>query len=93
MCAAKELHILGVRFATEYLDALRRTAAGRPKHRGNVVKEAKATDVEPMSNLEFAYDAWHSAADLPFGITWEEKEGLEGDDVPFTEDDFGQGRF
>jgi hypothetical protein len=28
MCAAKELQILGVRFSTEYLDALRRTAAG-----------------------------------------------------------------
>src|SRR3989304_6685337 len=57
MCAAKELQILGVRFSTEYLDALRRTAAGRPKHRRAVDKEGNAADVEPMSNREFAFVA------------------------------------
>lgn len=93
MCAAQELQILGARFSTEYLDALRRTAAGRPKHRRDVVKEANDADVEPMSNLEFAYVAGHTAAGLPFGVTWEEMEGLEGEDMPLTEDDFGQGRF
>jgi hypothetical protein len=92
-CAAKELQILGVRFSTEYLDALRRTAAGRPKHRRDVVKEGNAADVEPMSNLEFAFVAGHTAAGLPFGVTWEEMQCLDGNDVPLTEDDLGPGRF
>lgn len=92
MCAAKELQILGARFSTEYLDALRRTAAGRRTHHRDVVKEANAGDIEPTSNREFAYVAGHTAAGVPYGLTWEEMEGLEGDHIAFTEDDFGQGR-
>jgi hypothetical protein len=92
MCAAKELQIMGVRISTEYLDALRRAAAGRSKHRRDTT-EANAADVEPTWNREFAYVAGHTAAGLPFGVTWEEMEGLEGDDVPFTADELEPGKF
>jgi hypothetical protein len=90
VCAAKELQILGVHFSHEYLDALRRNAAGRPKHSHNVPKGAAAPVVDPMSNQGFAYIAGHTTAGLPFGVTWEEMEGLDSDDMPFTGDDFGK---
>ena len=93
VCAAKELQILGMHFSPEYLEALRRTAAGRPRHCRDVPKGAKAVEVEPMWNQEFAYMAGYTEAGLPFGVTWEEMEGLDGDDVPFTRDDFGKGGF
>jgi hypothetical protein len=93
MCAAKELQTLGIHFAPEYLEALRRTAAARPRHRRDVAKDAKAVDVEPMSNQDFAYIAGHTAAGLPFGVTWEEMEGLDRHDGPFTGHDFGKGDF
>ncbi len=32
-------------------------------------------------------------AGLPFGVTGEEMEGLDGDDVPFAEDDVRKGGF
>jgi len=40
------------------------------------------------SDQQFAYIAGHAAAGLPFGVTWEEMEGLDVDDVPFLDDDF-----
>jgi hypothetical protein len=87
MCAAKELQTLGMHFAPEYLEALRRTAAGRPKYRRDDAKDAQAVDVEPMSNEDFAYIAGHTAAGFPFGVTWEEMGGLDG---PVPEHDFGK---
>jgi hypothetical protein len=41
-----------------------------------VLKDANAAVVEPMSNHEFAFIAGYTAAGLPFGVTWEEMEGL-----------------
>jgi hypothetical protein len=93
MCAAKELQILGLHLPPDYLEALRRTATGRPRHRRNVAKEAKAVDVEPLWNQEFAYIAGYTEAGLPFGISWEDVEGLDGENVPFTGDDCGTGDF
>ena len=89
VCAAKELQRLGMHFSPEYLDALRRTAGGRPGHCRNA---PKAVEVEPIWNQEFAYIAGYTEAGFPFGVTWEEMEGLDGD-VPFTGDDFGRGGF
>lgn len=91
MCAAKELQILGVHFSPEYLEALRRTAAVRPRQCRDAGKEAKAVDVEPMWNQEFGYIAGYTEAGLPFGVTWEEMEGLDGGDLPFTGDEVGKG--
>ena len=91
MCAARELQTLGMHFAPEYLHSLRRTVAGRPKYRREDAKDAKAIDVEPMSNQDFAYIAGHTAAGLPFGVTWEEMRGLDGHDGPFTGRDLGKG--
>lgn len=91
MCAAKELQILGMRFSPEYLEALRRTTAGRPRHRRDVANGAETIGVEPMWHQEFAYIAGYTGAGLPFGVTWDEMECLDGDDVPFTGDDFGKG--
>lgn len=71
----------------EYLEALRRTAAGRPRDRPGDAKDAKAVDVEPMSDQDFAYIAGHTAAGFPFGVTWEEMEGLDGHDGPFPGDE------
>ena len=34
-----------------------------------------------------------TAAGLPFGVTWEEMEGLDGHDGPFAGHDFGKGDF
>ena len=91
MCAAKELQVLGVHFSPEYLEALRCTAAGRPRHRREVANEAKTAGVEPMWDQEFAYVAGYTEAGLPFGVTWEEIEGLHGDDdVPLPADKFGK---
>ena len=44
-----------------------------------------------MWNQELAYIAGYTEAGLPFGVTWDEMEGLNGNDVPFTGDDFGKG--
>jgi hypothetical protein len=63
-----------MRFAPGYLEALRRTAAGRPKYRRDDANGAQAVDVEPMSNQDFAYIAGHTAGGFPFGVTWEEME-------------------
>jgi hypothetical protein len=93
VCAAKELQTLGMHFAPEYLEALGRTAASRPRYRRDDAKDAKAVDVEPMSNHDFAYIAGHTAAGLPFGVTWEEVERLDGQDEPFTGHDFGKDDF
>lgn len=91
ICAAKELQILGMHFAPEYLGALRRTGAARARHCRDVPKGAKAVDIEPARNQKFAYIAGYTEAGLPFGITWEETAGLDDDDVPFTGDDFEKG--
>jgi hypothetical protein len=88
MCAAKELHILGIQFSPEYLAALRRTGAARPRRCRDVPKRTRAVDFEPTWNHGFAYVAGYTEAGLPFGIMWEEVEGLDGDDVPFRGDVF-----
>jgi hypothetical protein len=93
MCAAKELQTLGMHFAPEYLEALRRTAAGRARDRRDAAKDAKAVDVEPISNQDFAYIAGYTPWGVPFGVTWEEMEGLDGHDGPFTGHDFENGGF
>jgi hypothetical protein len=92
MCAAKELQMLGLDLSADYLEALRRTATGRPRHFRDVAEEAKAVNVEPLCNEEFAYIAGYTEAGLPFGISWQKNvEGLG--DVSFTGDDFGTGDF
>jgi hypothetical protein len=87
MCAAKELQLLGLHLSPEYSDALRRTATRRPRYFRYVAKEAKAVDVDLSWNAEFAYIAGYTEAGLPFGISWEDVEGL--DDVSFRVDAFG----
>lgn len=77
VCAAKELQILGVYFSPEYLVALQRTATERSRHCRDVPKEAKI-EVEPIWN-QFAYIAGYTEAGLPFGVTWEEMQDLDGD--------------
>ena len=91
-CAAKELQILGVRLAPGYLEALQRTVSERPRHRRDSAKQASALDIEPISNREFAYIAGYTGAGLPFGLSWEELEAVEGD-PPLTEDDLGPHSF
>ena len=91
MCAAKKLQILGMRFSPEYLDALRRAAPGRLGHRCELAHGAETAEGEPMWNQEFVYIAGYTEAGLPFGVTWDEIEGLDSDDVSFTGDDFGKG--
>jgi len=91
MSAAKELRILGVRLSPEYLEALRRTVSRRPGPRRDMAKEAIRVDGEPLSNQGFAYIAGYTEAGLPFGVTWEEMESVDGD-VPVGEDDLGPHR-
>lgn len=83
LSAARELQTLGMQFAPKYLDALRRTAMGRPGHRRDMAQATDPVDGEPTSNPDFGYIAGHTAAGFPFGITWEEMEGLDND-VPIT---------
>jgi hypothetical protein len=93
VCGAKELQILGLHIPHECLDACRRNGAGQPKHSHDVPKGTEAPVVDPMSNQDFADIAGDTAAGLPFGVTWEEMEGLDSDDMPLMGDDFGKGRF
>jgi hypothetical protein len=79
VCAANELQILGMHFSPEYLEAVRRTAAGHSTHGRDVPQAAEAVDVEPNWNQEFSYIAGYTDAGLPFGVTWDEMEGINDD--------------
>ncbi len=81
ICGAKELQILGMEFSSAHLEALRRTAAGRPRHCRDAAKKAKTVEVESTWKDDFAYVAGYTEAGFPFGVTWEEIEGLDGGDV------------
>lgn len=67
--------MLGVRFSPEYLEALRRTATAQAPRRRHVACESEA-DVEAVSNHEFAYIAGYTEGGVPFGVKWEEMDGL-----------------
>ena len=88
MCAAKELQILGTRFSPEYLEALRRTVAARPRHRRDAANET--IEAESMWNQELEFIAGYTEAGLPFGVTSDEMQDVEGDEVPASKDDFGK---
>jgi hypothetical protein len=90
VCAAKELGILGLRFAPEYLDALRRTTAERRRRRRDAPKEATAVEVEAMCDHEVAYIAAYTEGGVPSGLTWEEMDGLDVGDAPFMEGEFAE---
>src|SRR5687767_9104181 len=80
MCAARELQMLGIRFAPKYLDSLRRSAAGRSRCVRDVVSSAGVVDAESAWDHEFAYIADYTEAGLPFGVTLTEMEDLDAVD-------------
>ena len=60
VCAAKDLQILGVHFLHEYLETLRRNAAGQPKHSDNVPKGPK-----PPWSTRCRIRTSHTSRDIP----------------------------
>lgn len=71
--------MLGMRFSPEYLESLRRTVAARSQQRlRDRSRRPQTEDADAMWSHEFAFIAGYTQEGLPFGITWDEIEGVDG---------------
>jgi hypothetical protein len=76
VCAVVELRMLGVGIPDDRLEQARRDEQARATHRARRKEEhARATARE--SNDEFAFIAGYTEGGAPYGITWDEWEGMD----------------
>ena len=85
LCAVAELKLLGVPVAPSYEAQLRQTLSARAgKKRRSLVVEP----VDTESDFNLAYVAGYTSGGCPFGIPWDELDGLyrTADDGPSTDE-------
>lgn len=80
-CSLAELQLLGVELDPDYVTALRRTLHEGRRRRERTPVKHRSPGAAGESDQWFAYIAGYTPNGLPFGITWEEWERLEKDEI------------
>jgi len=90
LTAFKELELLGVQLDPSYKEQVLKSAQAQAeaKKRKRMEKSAALERVlHPDQDEHFAYIAGYTNWGFPYGLTWEELEMLESEDLPESESD------
>jgi hypothetical protein len=77
VCAIVELRMLGVDIPEERLEQARRNVQARAAHRARRKEKHASARTAVRWNDEFAVIAGYTEGGAPYGITWDEWEGLD----------------
>ena len=82
VCAFRELEMLGVKIDSDYKSRILRSVEGDIAARQRRKARAPEREESPLDHDDyFAYIAGYTEAGFAFGITWEEWERLEHEDL------------
>ena len=77
VCAIVELRMLGVNLPDARLEQAQRDEQARAAHRARRTKKHARAQGAGESDDEFAFIAGYTEGGAPYGITWDEWEGLD----------------
>jgi hypothetical protein len=77
VCAIVELRMLGVDLPDARLEQARRDEQARAAHRARRKEKHASARTAVKWNDEFAFIAGYTEGGAPYGITWDEWEGLD----------------